>query len=229
VSGTTVRYERDGTDYRLDVGAGDLPPADERTDTETRIDRQVYAQPMTLEVTLGNETITTPWTDADSGLGADVTRVGAGERDTVLTMRDGESLSFDASVYDCAPGDREPTGETVTVGGRTYNRTTCTAFDESSADPATVELYADGDTIPADADAAPWQEGLREALGSEYLDGDTVDVGDNQVIVVVEYDDASGASNYAVALVEVGRETPDVGSLLQIDVNQVEVEDDDED
>jgi len=229
VSGTTLTYERAGTEYRLDVGAEDLPPVDERTGTDTRIDRQVYSRPMSIDVTVGGETITTPWTDAESGLATDVTRVGAAERDTVLTMADGEALSFDASVYDCDPAERERTGDTVVVGGETYNRTTCTTLDESSADPATVDLYTDGDTVPSDGDAAPWQDGLRDALGSEHMDGDEVDVGANQVVVVVEYDDATGASNYAVAVATIGDDAPDVAELLQIDVNQVEVEDDDED
>jgi len=229
VSGTTLTYERAGTEYRLPIEADDLPPVDDRTGTETRIDRQVYSRPMTIDVTMGGETITTPWTDAESGLATDVTRVGATERDTVLTMADGESLSFDASVYDCDPAERERTGGSVVIGGETYNRTACTTLDESSADPATVDLYADGDSLPSDADAAPWQEGLRDALGSAYMDGDEVDIGDNQVVVVVEYDDASGASNYAVAIATIGDDAPDVAELLQIDVNQVEVDDDDDD
>ncbi len=231
VDENSIRYEVDGERYDVTIGEADLPDESDRTEAEERVAaRQVYDRPMTIDVSVGGETETSPWTDADSGIGADVTALTGGERSTTLTMSDGQTLSFDAHVGDCDYEDREATGGTIGIGDdpTEYTRARCTAMEDRAAVDE-IHTYTDGETIVAGDDAADWQTDLTDAIGSQYVDDGTVNVSDNQVLVVVENDDPDAAYNYAAVLVEVGRESPDVGGILEVEVNRIEIEEDDED
>jgi len=222
-----IEYENGDETYRLDLSEDDLPDEEDRT-TDVP---QVYERPMTVDVTVDGETYTTPWTDTESGLGSDVTRVDDTQRSTVVSMADGDSLAFDAAVHDCGASERDPTDENVVVGGDILDLNRCTTMGGSS-DVDGVSMFTDGEELVIDGDGASWQRSVSDAVGPEYLDGNTVNVSDNQVLVVMESDAGSSDDeplNYAVVLVEVGDDAPNINEILQIDASSIEIEEDEDD
>ncbi|WP_227133714.1 vWA domain-containing protein [Halorubellus salinus] len=197
----------------------------ESTTTETT-HNLVLRRPMTLEATYNGSSHPPFW----DGGNVNAFRGGVERGDYAnVVVEEGKPMKFEPSAHECATNTTHD--EQVAIGGVDHNLTTCTSRGSETSLNHEVEMYANGTTLPS-ADAPGWQTSLTEMLtvdGRQYYErqgGDLVaaNLSSNQVIVVVEADDAAGRDrNNVVLLVELGESKASASGkhLVNVEVTAV--------
>ncbi len=202
--------------------------------TEKRYSRRIVHTPVTLSVEIGDEE-RRPWKDGDDVLDRALNPPyfdGEATPDGI-TIEDGQSIDFDAAVYDC--DSQVKYDEEDDPDGDTWNHTKCSAVGDELDHAEDMVAFTDGADVP-DSDAPWWQDNLTEVVPDSHLndtDGDgeaeQFDLASNQAVVVFKFADNDGAQtdyNNAVFLFEVGKPTETKTEwMLNLQVNVVENED----
>ncbi|MFC7197071.1 hypothetical protein ACFQL4_24520 [Halosimplex aquaticum] len=150
-----------------------------------------------------------------------------------FALADNESLSFNASTYNCA--EWRGTGITRSHNGSTYQVTRCTNMttqDETlGADNAT--MFRDGDNMTSflEGDSpAWWQEDVEEAIDSRSdvrlnSTSNIVHMKSNQALVVLDYPDGTNSTNRLALLYQIGLAESEAKpeGVINIRVNNVKV------
>ncbi len=191
-------------------------------------DHQVVRMPVTVEMAVDGGPSLTPWVDGSTTVERALNYRRAGVTPDGMTIEDGQTVEFDATVHEC--DEKRRTGRHKHHGGNTYNVTECSTV--GSAVDGEQYTYTDGDPIPDD-NPHWWQRPVEEMVPGKYLD-DTDDDGDperfdldsNQVIVVSKVDVTGSPHEYhsAAFLFEAGRADEEVTTdwMLSLIVNVVE-------
>jgi len=150
-----------------------------------------------------------------------------------FALPDNESLSFNASTYDCA--EWRGTGIARSHNGSTYQVTRCTNMTTQDvsigSDDATV--FRDGDDMSSffsGDDPAWWQENITDAIDSRSdvqlnTTSNVVHMKSNQALVVLDYPDGTNSTNRLALLYQVGLAESEARpeGVINIRVNNVEV------
>nr|WP_256299522.1 vWA domain-containing protein [Haloarchaeobius salinus] len=132
----------------------------------------------------------------------------------------GTMLSAEATTYDCA--NVSDTGDTQTHDGEEYDEVTCNGtegtFDQIDNGTSDHEIYVDGDSVPDDSDFdTGWfkQQSFSQVIeeyetdtGTQLVDGDTFDLGENDAVIVVRTNSSNGDTDYVVLHFEAWNEEP---------------------
>jgi len=231
-NGTTMKPVTETVDVEFSGSEEKFISTDEHVVDETRtetepVDRTVpVIEWPKVSMSLSNETDTVDlWSGKNLNAPSDAVEAGAYAN---VWADEGQSLSFEPTVESCTEHTR--TGDTVTDDGTEYTDTECDEYGSGGSDSSTVHMFANRDEIDVPG-AADWQTPLSEMLtvdGTQYFEttGGTMtaaNLDSNQVIVVVESDDAESTdANNVVLLVELGASDDVTGQhLVNVEVTAV--------
>jgi len=192
--------------------------------------RQIALTPTSTNVTTGGGGVFAPQIAGDTDDLATTTRAGqefvnindptAPTHFThAFPVTDGDSVTFNASTFNCA--EWRLTGRTRTNGttGETYNVARCTEMTttDETLEPDNIEIFTDGDDLEpllsGGDDPAWWQDSLNESIEQHPTVRNDSDLNlvtkSNQALVVLDYPDGVNSTNKLALVYQIGRSESD--------------------
>ena len=216
-----VANETDGNYYHA-TNAGELESVFEQIarESQTRTVRRIDHQAVTTKVSVGQQTLhlgddgslMASGSDARPLLNLNANGQAPETRNYTVQGVSAESrMTFTGRTFRC--GSYRDTNRTAEADNKTYTHMRCDRFGQRletvSTGSSTYDVYEDGDTLPS-GNASWWQHDQRQIVGSQYLDGNTVDVGTDEMLVVIHFDDDTVKHGHVALLVR-GSGVPDGG------------------
>jgi len=154
--------------------------------------------------------------------------------DHSFTLADNESLSFNASTYEC--DQYEGTGQFRVLNGESYEITRCAEMSSvnRTIPPENVSVYTDGDdltTLLDDESPAWWQQSIEEAFAQRsdvsLSPSNITSMPSNYALVVLDYPDGTNSTNKLALLYELGISESEYSAegVIDVRVNDIRVRD----
>jgi Mg-chelatase subunit ChlD len=209
--------------------------------------RQIARTPTSTNLTTGNGGTLSPQIAGDTDDLASTTR--GGERfvnindptaptqfSHAFALADDESVTFNASTYECAEWRSTGIVRTNESTGESYSVARCTNMTtpDFTIDADNVTIYTDGDDASAhqasSEDPAWWQDEVNDSIDNRPdVDRDAsavLSMKSNQALVVLDYPDGVNSTNKLVLLYQIGRAEEDAvaGDVINIRVRNVQAD-----
>lgn len=224
----------DDLEHALEDILNEIDPVPGNSSTQQKVrERLIVHNPTRLQLSVGGDTYQ-PWAGAAPPASSHINYPMGGASPNWIAVDDGDVVDFDQiQIWTCT--DNSTTGEVETHPSTSeqYKHARCTATGYSVTSQ-NVELFVDGDSIPAGTPAF-WQEPLPESIPSAYVadtdsdpQPDEFDLDPNQAIAVFELNDNGHPDkNNVVVLYEVGENRSEASGRWVIDfqVEKFEIED----
>ncbi|PSQ09686.1 hypothetical protein BRC95_00460 [Halobacteriales archaeon QS_5_68_33] len=209
--------------------------------------RQIARTPTSTNLTTGNGGTFPPQIAGDTDDLAATTR--GGERFTnvndptaptqfshAFALADDESVTFNATTYECAEWRSTGIVRTNESTGESYSVARCTNMTtpDFKIDADNVTIYTDGDDASAllasGEDPAWWQNEINDSIDNRPdVDRDAsafLSMKSNQALVALDYPDGANSTNELVLLYQIGRAEEDAvaGDVINIRVRNVQAD-----
>jgi Mg-chelatase subunit ChlD len=209
--------------------------------------RQIARTPTSTNLTTGNGGTFAPQIAGDTDDLAATTR--GGERfanvndptaptqfSHAFALADDESVTFNATTYECAEWRSTGIVRTNESTGESYSVARCTNMTtpDFELDADNVTIYTDGDDasdlLASGEDPAWWQNEINDSIDNRPdVDRDAsafLSMKSNQALVALDYPDGANSTNELVLLYQIGRAEEDAvaGDVINIRVRNVQAD-----